>query len=104
MVEIAANQPDDQLAESITLQACQSCSRPFDTLADTGTQQDGSPSPDYCSCCLQAGQWTEPDIRMQELIDRCIDIWVKHHVAGRADANAHFARLFPTLKRWRALD
>ena len=101
MVEIATQPYDSEVTESITLHACQSCSRPFDTAADAGTNADGSRSLDYCSCCLQAGQWTEPDVSMQDLIERCIDVWITHNLASCADAKSHFTALFPTLKRWR---
>ena len=93
--------PRRDLDEEVTISACQSCSRPFTSPDDSGTNADGSPSERYCGCCLAAGQWVEPDVTMDALQERCIEIWVSHALASEAHAREHFAALFPTLERWR---
>ena len=79
---------------------CQSCSRPMTALEDFGSVSAGERSEKYCNCCLQDGHWIEPDVSMQELIDRCVEIWVENEISTREDAADYFAHLFPTLERW----
>ena len=79
---------------------CECCSRPMMNAGAHGTIADGTPSADYCDCSLAQGNWIEPDVTMTELIDRCVDIWVKHDVTDEDEASGYFRELFPTLKRW----
>lgn len=81
---------------------CQCCSRPMRVKEDYGTSADATPSTDYCDCCLVEGRWVEPDVTMQELIDRCVQIWVDHDIANEVEARTYFEQLFPTLMRWAA--
>ena len=48
---------------------CNSCGRPI-VKKDYGTNEDGSPNPDYCIDCFQDGEFTEPDITLNEMIIR----------------------------------
>ena len=36
--------------------------------ADFGTEKDGSPSKEYCTYCYQNGEWTQPNITLEETI------------------------------------
>jgi len=88
---------------SSDLPVCQSCSRPIETADEFGTELNGSRSTFYCSCCYENGVWLEPDVSMEELKQRCIDIWVDHSWAAEPEARKHFDALFPKLERWRPL-
>ncbi len=79
---------------------CQCCSRPMRSDQDYGTNEGATPSTEYCDCCLLEGRWVEVDVTMQELIQRCVKIWVEHDIVAEADARTYFEQLFPTLKRW----
>ena len=48
---------------------CNSCGRPMGRN-DYGTNEDGSPNMDYCKDCFQNGEFTEPDITINEMIIR----------------------------------
>jgi len=84
-----------------SLVRCQSCSRPIVSADDHGTVADGSPSYDYCRCCLVRGEWVEPAVSQRELVERCVGIWIEHRYGTEAEVRAYFDDLFPTLKRWR---
>ena len=46
---------------------CNSCGRPI-VKEDYGTNKDGSLNPDFCIDCYQNGEYTEPDITLEEMI------------------------------------
>ena len=48
---------------------CNSCGRPI-VKEDYGTNKDGSPNDEYCIDCFQNGEFTEPDITLNEMIIR----------------------------------
>ena len=80
---------------------CQSCTRPIDGPADFGTESDGRPSPDYCSCCYQSGRFTEPHVTMHEMLTRVIDTCVQYNILPRDQAERELPAQFRSLKRWR---
>ena len=48
---------------------CNSCGRPI-VKADYGTNAYGSLNEEYCKDCFQNGEFTEPDITLEEMITR----------------------------------
>ena len=48
---------------------CNSCGRPI-VKKDYGTNKDGSPNDEYCIDCFQNGEFTEPNITLNEMIIR----------------------------------
>jgi hypothetical protein len=79
---------------------CQSCGMPMKLESDFGTKTDGSADPDYCTYCYQKGEFTRPDITMEQMIDGCIAMMVKYGVP-EGQAKAQMSGLIPTLKRWK---
>ncbi len=49
-------------------QFCQSCGMPLEKTEDFGTEKDGSQSVEYCRYCYQNGEWTQPEITLEETI------------------------------------
>ena len=66
---------------------CNSCGRPMGRN-DYGSNEDGSPNMDYCKDCFQNGEFTEPDITVNEMI-------IRH-----AKATGLLCNFLPNLKRW----
>ena len=58
------------------------------------------PTNDYCRHCFADGAFTEPDISMQAMLDRCVGIMDKQGIMGAADARLLLADVLPRLKRW----
>jgi len=78
---------------------CQSCGMPLSKDKDGGgTEKDGTKSKDYCSHCYQNGQFTQPDLtvqQMQELVKgKLKDMHFPGFLAGM------FTKNIPQLKRW----
>jgi len=49
---------------------CQSCGMPMEKQEDFGTNADGSKSKDYCHFCFLNGKFTDPNITMEQMIDK----------------------------------
>jgi len=81
---------------------CQSCGMPLETPEDFGAAADGFRINDYCHYCFQDGAFTEPDISMNEMIDKCASITAQQEIMPEPQARALMADVIPKLKRWRA--
>jgi len=79
---------------------CQSCSMPLGKPEDFGTDAIGYRVNDYCHFCYTNGAFTEPEISMQEMIDKCVAIMAKQGIMRSAKARALMTEVIPKLKRW----
>lgn len=79
---------------------CQSCSMPLTTPDDFGTDKAGFRVNDYCRHCFSDGAFTEPDISMQAMLDRCVTIMDQQGIMQAPDARLLLADVMPRLKRW----
>lgn len=79
---------------------CQSCAMPLGKPEDFGTGADGSRIDDYCHYCFQNGEFTEPNIDMQGMIDKCVAIMAQQNIMPEAQARALLTEVMPKLKRW----
>jgi len=78
---------------------CQSCSMPMINPGDFGTNADGSQSDQFCHHCFGNGRFTEPDITMEGMIEKCTALMREMHLP---DAEIEQTRVFiPMLKRWK---
>jgi hypothetical protein len=79
---------------------CQSCGKPISKDADKGTEKSGSLSAIYCGHCYQGGQFTEPDITAEQMVEKVkaklIEMKFPKFLANL------FAKKIPNLKRWQA--
>ncbi len=76
---------------------CQSCAMPLAKPEDFGTAADGSKSEEFCTHCYQGGEYTAPDMN----IDQMADI-VAGFMDKSGDEAAKAAReSLAGLKRWR---
>jgi hypothetical protein len=73
---------------------------PMGKPEDFGTNADGSQNQDYCCYCYKSGAFTEPDITMGQMIEKCAGIMGQ---MGIPEAQIEQTKTFiPMLKRWRA--
>jgi hypothetical protein len=79
---------------------CQSCGMPLEKPEDFGTAANGAKTNDYCHYCFQDGAFTEPDIGMQGMIDKCAGIMAQQGIMTDAQAKALMGTIIPQLKRW----
>jgi len=82
------------------LPCCQSCIMLMDKPELYGTTANGGKSKDYCSQCFQNGKFTEPDITMQEMIEKRVEQIVNKYGVREELARRSLADEIPTAKRW----
>jgi hypothetical protein len=75
---------------------------PLEKPEDFGTDVMGYRVNDYCRHCFSNGVFTEPQISMQAMIDRCVDIMAKQGIMPAAQARTLLTDVMPRLKRWGA--
>ena len=80
---------------------CQSCGMPMPNAEVLGTEQDGGKSTDYCVYCYEDGEFKQPDISLQEMIDLCTGYLVEEGMDEPA-ARKLLTDQLPHLKRWSA--
>ena len=79
---------------------CNSCGRPI-VREDYGTNKDGSPNDEYCIDCFENGEFTEPDITLNEMILRKTkEMMEKNPRLPETQATGITAFFIPGLKRW----
>ena len=81
--------------------ACQSCAMPMDKTELFGTNKDETRSNGYCTFCFQNGKFTEPEMTMQQMVDKCVRIMVQRNIMVEEDARKLMAGAIPNLKRWK---
>ncbi|MEK5233264.1 effector binding domain-containing protein [Lysinibacillus sp. FSL K6-0232] len=79
---------------------CQSCSMPLTTEALLGTEKGGSINKDYCRYCYQEGEFTQPTITIEEMVEICVP-YLKDNGMAEKEARHMLVAVLPDLKRWR---
>lgn len=64
-----------------------------------GTELDGSKSTEYCSHCYVDGQFTEPDMTADQMVELVRGKLKEMHLPGFLAKS--FTKEIPKLKRWR---
>ena len=78
---------------------CNSCGRPI-VKKEYGTNKDGRLNPEFCCDCYQNGEYTEPDITLEEMIVRKTkEMMAKNDRLPETHATAITATFIPGLKR-----
>ena len=78
---------------------CQSCAMPMQKPEDFGTNANGSQNQDYCRYCYQNGQFTEPDVTMDKMIEKCAGIMKQMNLPEKQIEQTK--TFIPLLKRWK---
>ena len=78
---------------------CQSCSMPLDE-GFFGSDANGQLTEEYCRFCYQNGEFIEPSLSMQQMIDRTVDFMTRKLKLPEAKAREFTHVVIPKLKRW----
>ena len=79
---------------------CNSCGKPI-VREDYGTNKDGSLNDEFCKDCFQDGEYTEPDITLNEMIVRKTkEMMAKNPRLAETEATSITVMFIPGLKRW----
>jgi len=80
---------------------CQSCGMPLSKDAHRGgTETDSSKSIMYCSHCYKGGKFTQPDIKVDEMIGLVKGKMKSMHIPGFLATV--LTRSIPKLERWKS--
>ncbi|GAX90827.1 zinc ribbon domain-containing protein [Effusibacillus lacus] len=78
---------------------CQSCSMPLNGEEVLGTEKDGSKTKEYCMYCYEGGEFKQPDLTMEGMIEICVP-HMKAEGMSEEQARAILNEHLPKLKRW----
>ena len=76
---------------------CQSCGMPMEKPDDFGTNTDGNRDNEYCHFCCQRGNFTDPNITLDQMIDNVVRRMVQ---MSETQIREMVQNLIPKLKRW----
>lgn len=79
---------------------CQSCGMPMEKPEDFGTNAGGSKNDDYCKFCYQNGQFTDPDITMEQMIKKVAGFMSEMKIMPEDQIKEITEGFIPKLKRW----
>lgn len=78
---------------------CQSCGLPIEDDR-FGSNPDGTQSEDYCIQCYEDGEFNEPTVQMEDMIERSARKMAEDMQISEDDAKRKLEKLIPNLKRW----
>ncbi|MFQ5427680.1 MAG: zinc ribbon domain-containing protein [Thermodesulfobacteriota bacterium] len=84
----------------ISSPSCQSCGVNIKKPTEFGTTATKVIDVNYCRYCLWNGEFTEPDITMEEMIEKVAKTMIKTKRVSPEQAEEMARKLIPTLKRW----
>ncbi|MEO0246477.1 MAG: zinc ribbon domain-containing protein [candidate division WOR-3 bacterium] len=79
---------------------CQSCGTPITRDDEYGTNSDSTKNFDYCIKCFKEGRFTEPDITMEEMIEKVTKEMIEQEGIPAKYAAKIAREYIPGLKRW----
>ncbi|WP_379127633.1 zinc ribbon domain-containing protein [Paenibacillus sp. sgz500958] len=81
---------------------CQSCGMPMHDSGVHGSDREGNKTAEYCMYCYESGEFKQPELTLQDMIDLCTGFMVQEGMPEE-EARQLLAVQLPTLERWRAL-
>ena len=78
---------------------CQSCGMPINEEKLFGTEKDGARSNEYCVYCYENGEFKQPDMTIEDMINVCVP-HMKEDGMSEDKARTLLKQFLPTLKRW----
>lgn len=73
-------------------------------FANLGTEKDGSPAAEYCRFCFQNGEFTEPGLTLDGMIQSSVDFMTKNLSFTPEMAAKMSNDIIPHLKRWKSVN
>lgn len=83
---------------------CQSCGMPLEKEEDFGTESGGEKSVLYCRYCYRDGEFTEPDITIEEMASKGAEIMEGMYEMPPEKALEFVKNQLRLLKRWSGMD
>lgn len=83
------------------MQKCQSCGMELIKIEDYGTNADGSQNNEYCRFCFQKGEFTEPNITFEEMVNKVAHVMIAKITIPEEKAIEIAKKELSDLKRWK---
>lgn len=81
---------------------CQSCGMPLNNDKNKGTKKNGSLSEKFCNYCYKDGEYTAPDISLDEMIEISAKGWSDQDPnTSYEEAKTQMKQFLPHLERWK---
>lgn len=80
---------------------CQSCGKPILKPEDFGKNADGNMNSDYCGFCFKDGNFTNPNITKEYMIEISAILMAAMMNISEKEAKEKTAAVIPGLKRWK---
>lgn len=77
---------------------CQSCHMPLTRPEEFGSDECGYRVDDYCRHCYIGGAFTDPDVTLEQVMDRCVSIMARRNIIPEAKAGDVLHRVMPRMK------
>lgn len=84
-----------------TTPICQSCGMPMQAEEQFGTDSQMNKTEEYCCYCYESGEFKQPDLTMDEMIEVCVPFLVEEGFDANTARDMLHSSL-PHLKRWTA--
>jgi len=97
----ACNSKNEKNKEVSESNICQSCAMTINDTKMAGSNADSTLSKEYCVFCYKNGEFTEPNITLEEMIDKCAMIWSQQQNSSEEELKEEIKKSFPNLKRWK---
>lgn len=78
---------------------CQSCGMPI-TEEYFGTMTDGTKNADYCTFCFQDGEFTNPEMSLDEMMNSSVSYMTANLGFTDDKALEISSSIIPNLRRW----
>ena len=79
---------------------CQSCGMPLNKPEDFGTDEKGFYINDYCQDCYKNGEFSEPEITKEQMIEKVSPMIAEKMGMSGEEAKKIAGEVIPNLKRW----
>ncbi|MGL5268689.1 MAG: zinc ribbon domain-containing protein [Spiroplasma sp.] len=79
---------------------CQSCAMSIKKKENKGTETNRILSNKYCKFCYKKGVFIEPDIKLAEMQEKCIEFFKLEHPIIAVFFAKKYAKTIAKLERW----
>lgn len=78
---------------------CNSCAMPMKDEKEFATEKDGSKNKDYCIYCYKEGNFTYPNLTLDQMLSHLDEVMTEHNMPE--EMKNEIKSILPKLKRWK---
>lgn len=81
--------------------SCQSCGVPIKHPTEFAKNATGAKDLRYCNYCMDKGEFTDPDITVEQMIEKVADALAKKERIDIEEAKGKVSGIIESLERWK---